>query len=79
LLHLGLYYFYTSITTVSSNVSAFTNPHRLKLPVDQAQRSVRRVEDLASAELSARTYIPENTSCGPRRECGVRWCPRLLM
>lgn len=36
---------------------AFTNPHWLKQPVDRAQRSVCRVEDLASAGLSPE-YAP---------------------
>jgi len=38
---------------MSYNVQAFTNPHWLKQLTDSAQRSVRRVEDLASAGLSA--------------------------
>ena len=59
----------SNITVISHNVQAFTSPHWLKPPADQAQRSVRRVEDLASAGLSAESTSPENTSRGPRGEC----------
>jgi len=51
---------------ISANVQAFTNPHWLKLQTDPAQRKVRRVEDLASAGLSAGLSTSENASCGPR-------------
>lgn len=46
---------------------AFTNPHWLKQPVDRAQRSVCRVEDLASAGLS-----PEYAPLLPPRGGGPR-------
>jgi len=49
----------SNITVISHNVSAFTNPHWLKLPADQAQRSACRVEDLASAGLSAEFSSPK--------------------
>jgi len=64
------------VQMISPNVSAFTNPHWLKLPTDLAQRSVRRVEDLASAGLSAEshslTILPADQGANaPMRECGV--------
>ena len=52
------YVYYDLIASLSYNVYAFTNPHWLKLLTDPAQRSVRRVEDLASAGLSAETTPP---------------------
>jgi len=61
---------------ISHNVSAFTNPHWLKLPTDSAQRSVRRVGDLASAGLSAeaaplKMHPADRGANAPMRECGV--------
>jgi hypothetical protein len=66
---------FKDLAGISDNVQAFTNPRWLKLLADPAQRSGRRVEDLASAGLSAESttpkILPRTEGERPMRECGV--------